>query len=105
MSDTVELDFEPPACAAGAPIKLVIIMGLVVPAGTIVRKGSNYSLNIPSLEKTQASFKQLMGIKKKRVVVADDESEASFKAKDSSDEESEASDASEASEVVESDND
>ena len=85
---------------------LVILKGLVVPKCSVVRKGSTYFLNVPTLDKTQAAFKQLMGIKKKRVVV-DDESEKSFKkeASDDDDESADFSDVSDESEQVESDND
>jgi hypothetical protein len=87
-------------------VELVVIQGLVLPKGSVVRIGSTYTYSLPSLETVQAAFKQLMGIKKKRVVV-EDESDASVKKdNNSSDDESEISDASEApTEIVESDND
>ena len=100
------LDFDVKGCDKVCTMDLVIIQGLVVPKGSIVRSGSSYTYNVPSLETVQAAFKQLMGIKKKRVVV-EDESDASVKKdNNSSDDESEMSEASEApTEVVESDND
>jgi len=98
------LDFEVTAILSIKPA-LCIIKGLVVPEGSIVLKGSTHVFEVPTLEKTQALFKQFMGIKKKRVV-NDDESEKSFKKEISDDDESvDISEASEESEVIESDND
>ena len=106
------LDFDVPSAPHDperAPLHFVglkIVKGLVVPEGSVVRTGSTYALSVPSLEKTQAAFKQFMGIKKKRVV-QDDESEKSVKKDASDDDDSigDLSEASEESEPVESDND